>query len=124
VIYLDTHAVVWLYAGELERFSADVLDQIESNPVLISPAVQLELQYLLEIERIKVPPTLIIESLNCSIGLNVCLANFLSIITEAMLMSWTRDPFDRMIAAHASTQNAVLISKDKTIRANYSKAIW
>ena len=67
---------------------------------------------------------LIIESLNCSIGLNVCQVNFLSIVTEAMLMSWTRDPFDRMITAHASTQNAVLISKDGKIRANYSKAIW
>jgi len=32
--------------------------------------------------------------------------------------------FDRLIVAQAMVDNATLITKDKTIRANYDKAIW
>jgi PIN domain nuclease of toxin-antitoxin system len=39
-------------------------------------------------------------------------------------LSWTRDPFDRLISAHAIVANAPLITADETIRANLSLAIW
>jgi len=63
VIYLDTHIVVWLYAGLTEKLTEPAKSAIETSQVLISQMVRLELQYLYEIERIKVGPSTILNSL-------------------------------------------------------------
>jgi PIN domain nuclease of toxin-antitoxin system len=42
----------------------------------------------------------------------------------AMDLSWTRDPFDRLISAHAIVANAPLVTADETIRKNLPLAIW
>lgn len=51
-IYLDTHAVVWLYTNELHKFSKNTLKILESSNLLISPMVKLELEYLYQKGRI------------------------------------------------------------------------
>ena len=48
MIYLDTHVVVWLYAGLTEKFSDPTRELINSHEITISPIVRLELQYLYE----------------------------------------------------------------------------
>ena len=53
VIRLDTHAVVWLYTGEIERFSPEGRVLLESEQLTVAPIVQLELTYLHEIGRLK-----------------------------------------------------------------------
>ena len=55
LIFLDTHVVVWLFAGQLERFSAALRKDLNEAVLRISPAVTLEAQYLHEIGRISVP---------------------------------------------------------------------
>ena len=50
MIYIDTHIAVWLYAGEVEKFSDHAKDLLNDNDILISPIVRLELQYLHEIK--------------------------------------------------------------------------
>jgi PIN domain nuclease of toxin-antitoxin system len=37
---------------------------------------------------------------------------------------WTRDPFDRIIVAHADVVSAPLLTKDQAIRRNYRRAFW
>lgn len=39
-------------------------------------------------------------------------------------LHWTRDPFDRLISAHAIVANAPLVTADETIRKNLPLAIW
>jgi len=39
-------------------------------------------------------------------------------------LSWTRYPFDRLIVAHALAYSAVLCTRDRRIRDNYSHATW
>ena len=124
MIYLDTHAVVWLYAGLTEKFTAQGVALIESNPLLVSPVVQLELQYLKEIDRISVDSALILETLAFSIGLELCPLPFGQVVTEAIGETWTRDPFDRMIVAQAKARKAQLLSQDQTIQQHYPLAIW
>jgi PIN domain nuclease of toxin-antitoxin system len=125
VIYLDTHVVVWLYSGNIKLLSSKALELIESNDVLyISPIVYLELKFLYEIGRIKVSPAEILESLSASIGLSVCDKSFLQVISESISLEWTRDPFDRIIVANAIVNDAILVTKDSRIQANYSKACW
>lgn len=124
MIYLDTHAVVWLYAGQLERFSDEIQALLNEHDLRICPIVQLELQYLHEIERITVDAQTILTDLAARIGLQVCDKRFQAVVSEATAVSWTRDPFDRLIVANASLNNAILISKDQNIINNYPHAKW
>ena len=124
MVYLDTHLVLWLYADSLDLISRQALQAIEENEVYISPIVELELQYLKESKKIKKSPSEIIESLHKEINLKVCTKDFQSIIRESLKVHWTRDPFDRIMVAHASLNNDMLLTKDSSIRANYKKAIW
>jgi PIN domain nuclease of toxin-antitoxin system len=124
MIYLDTHVVVWAYAGEVERFPPAVCNLIENNELVISPFVLLELQYLYEIERLTVSPMVIYENLTNAIGLKTCDLHLLIVINEALTMKWTRDPFDRIITASAASRDTVLLTKDSQILSHYPKAFW
>jgi PIN domain nuclease of toxin-antitoxin system len=55
VIHLDSHAVVWLAAGELGRLPSFVPSLLLRFGCAISPMVRLELDYLHEIGRLKLP---------------------------------------------------------------------
>ena len=46
MIHLDTHAVVWLAAGDLDRFEPFVVPLLQQQGCAISPMVMLELDYL------------------------------------------------------------------------------
>ena len=124
MIYLDTHVVAWLYAGEVSRFSGKICELIEINEMLISPIVLLELQYLKEIGRLEVDSGVIFENLASTIALTTCTISFSKIISESLNQTWTRDPFDRVIVANAIAHDALLISKDEAILKNYTKAVW
>jgi PIN domain nuclease of toxin-antitoxin system len=45
-------------------------------------------------------------------------------VQAAADLFWTRDPFDRLIAAHAIVANAPLITADAAIRENLPLATW
>jgi PIN domain nuclease of toxin-antitoxin system len=86
--------------------------------------VQLELAYLKELGRITADSALILETLEQSIGLELCRQPFLRVVVESIGQHWTRDPFDRLIVAQARVNGAKLITKDRTIRENYALAVW
>ncbi|HFQ94600.1 MAG TPA: PIN domain-containing protein [Anaerolineae bacterium] len=124
MIYLDTHIVVWLYAGLKEKFSLPAKKLINENDLYVSPIVRLELQYLYEIQRITVDSRIVIADLSSRIALQVCDNNFNAIVGLATEFSWTRDPFDRLIVANASLHDNILVSKDRNILAHYPHARW
>ena len=124
MIHLDTHAVVWLYAKELSRFTRAGLESLEANELLISPMVALELEYLHETGRIQAKSRVICDSLEQAVGLRLCEGSFAPVIRLALDQTWTRDPFDRIIVAQAKLANAPLLTKDITIREHYKKAFW
>ncbi len=124
LIYLDTHVVVWLYAGKIEIFSEKVKNLINKHELVVSPLVRLELQSLFEIQRITVKSNKIITDLTSVLGLKVCNKKFNDIINLASKLNWTRDPFDRIIVANAALNKNYLISKDRNILSNYKHSIW
>lgn len=124
MIYLDTHIVAWLYAGLLDKFSQPVKTLLNENEIRISPIVRLELQYLYEIDRVKEPANIIVADLLDRIGLRICEKDFNAVVSHALTMPWTRDPFDRVIVAQAGLDDSVLISKDRNILEHYSHARW
>ncbi len=124
MIYLDTHVTAWLYAGVLDRFPASVRDVLNSEPLAISPMVSLELQYLFEIGRTREPAEPVVEALQAQLELTVCRKDFASIVAVARAQTWTRDPFDRLIVAHAALDQCRLVTKDISIHQHYSLALW
>ncbi|MCL4835439.1 MAG: PIN domain-containing protein [Caldilineaceae bacterium] len=124
MIYLDTHIVVWLYAGLVDRFSPALQALINQNELRISPIVGLELQYLAEIQRVTAGADAILADLSQRIGLTLCDRPFAGVVSQALTLAWTRDPFDRLIVAQAALHGDVLISKDQQILANYAHARW
>jgi PIN domain nuclease of toxin-antitoxin system len=123
-LYCDTHVVVWLYSKALDQFTPRGIKMMEGHDLVISPMVCLELDYLREIKKITVQGQKIIEELSGKIGLQVCDASFSGVITVASELSWTRDPFDRIIVAQAKLQKAHLLTRDQAIRDIYSRATW
>ena len=124
VVYLDTHAAVFLYAGLTDKLSPAAAAAIEKGTLKVSPMVLLEIQYLREIGRFKHRAEDVVAQLGKSIGLTVCQTDFARIALVATRMEWTRDPFDRLITAQASCQQAPLVTADGNIRDHYELAIW
>ena len=123
-VYIDTHVVVWLYDREFEKLTPHAVETIETCQLYISEFVRLELKYLEEIGRLQISPDHIVRYLTDEISLCLCTLPLAPIITEAMDMTWTRDPFDRLITANASYGNHILLTKDETITRNYSNACF
>jgi PIN domain nuclease of toxin-antitoxin system len=124
VIYFDTHAVVALYKDVelLGRKARNLLRK--QTDCAISPIVVLELHFLYEIQRIKDPPRLILRHLDDAIGLALCDKPFASVIEFSAGLTWTRDPFDRIIVAQAALDLDPLITKDARMHEHYRKAVW
>ncbi len=124
VVHLDTHIVCWLYEGRTELLTPAAMRAIEAGLLQVSPVVQLELAYLHEIGRINRGGNSVLEALAKDIGLSVADVSFAQVIKAAETLSWTRDPFDRMIAAHAVIADALLVSKDALIRKHCPNVVW
>jgi PIN domain nuclease of toxin-antitoxin system len=124
-LFLDTQIVVWLTEGKPEKLSNPAVEAIEKSELVISPMVLLELEYLFEIKRLLKPPLMLLNQLESQIGLKQCDHGFAAVIQTALFETWTRDPFDRVIVAHARTDRmSPLLTSDDKIRENYPKTVW
>jgi PIN domain nuclease of toxin-antitoxin system len=124
LIYLDTHVMAWLYAGQVERVPVTARQAVSESEVLISPMVLVELQYLIEIGRFTDPVEQVLENLGRDLGLKVCDLPFSQVARRALDQSWTRDPFDRLIVSQAALRETPLVTKDREIRQHYRGALW
>lgn len=124
LMYLDTHVVAWLFAGEHARLSAAGRRALEDHDLLVSPAVLLELQFLFETRRTATAAAAVVQDLADRLGLGVCDLPFPGVAREALAHTWTRDPFDRLIVAQAAMRATPLLTKDRTIRRRYTPAFW
>ena len=97
---------------------------LEGSEPFVSPIVELELTYLFEVGRVTEPAAAPLGSLRRTIGLQVADVPLSSLIRSATELSWTRDPFDRLISAQAIAADAPLLTADKTILDNLPLATW
>ena len=123
--YLDTPVAVWLATGKLSRFSSNTRNLLEATDLFLSPILLIELEYLFELKRIKLPARDIQRKMEHELGVRLCELPFTTIAGAALDEKWTRDPFDRMIVANAKANGfAWLISADEEIRKHYPRTVW
>jgi len=124
VIHLDTHVLVWLEAGLFDRFPGEARRRLEQDDLRVSPMAVLELEYLFEIGRVTLPSADVMSHLTTSLGLRTSDEPFADVARAAVRERWTRDPFDRVLVAHARLAGASLLTKDETIRERFEGAWW
>jgi PIN domain nuclease of toxin-antitoxin system len=124
MIHLDTHAVIWLYERRLDAFPVRLRQRMDVRRPLVSPMVRLELALLHQVGRLVPTAEEVLADLHERADLGVAESSFDRVAAIACGFSWTRDPFDRLIAAHAQADDVPLVTKDATILANCRVAIW
>jgi PIN domain nuclease of toxin-antitoxin system len=109
VILLDTNALIWLDQGH-RRVRALARG---SQRLYVSPASLLELQVLTEAGRVRVRGGLgdIVEDERWVLDDPPSAAWF----TRALAFGWTRDPFDRLLVAHAQLRGWRLATGDTAL---------
>lgn len=90
----------------------------------MSPIVVLELQLLHDVGRIPLHPEAILEYLRSRLATTISQTSFDLIISAARPLTWTRDPFDRLVCGAAIADGAGLITSDRHIRQHLPGAIW
>ena len=87
--------------------------------------VLMELEYLYEVNRIKLPSQEVQLKIDHEIGVRVCDLPFPLIARLAVNEKWTRDPFDRIIVTQAKASGfALLVSADEEIGNHYPRTVW
>lgn len=123
--HLDTHVVTWLYEALVDRLSHPARDAIvNADAIGVSPMVSLELTYLHQTSRLAVDGPTIVASLHHDLGLDVDDTSLERVVSIAHGQDWTRDPFDRLIAAQALAAGAQLVTADRRIRDHLPAAVW
>jgi PIN domain nuclease of toxin-antitoxin system len=97
---------------------------IEERAPVLSPVAALELRYLHEVGRARDSVPVMLAALRQEIGIEVTDGSIAELGQAAADLSWTRDPFDRLISAHAIVANAPLVTADETIREHLPLAVW
>ena len=114
---LDTHFLIWIVTGS---------HRIEEHPWLeryrpwgVSPVSFLEIKFLDEIGRLELQPQGFVDRVGGDPRFVVDEAPLVALVRHAMPLEWTRDPFDRLLAAHSASRRVPLCSVDQTIRAHH-----
>ena len=125
IAYLDTHVVLWLAAGKVNRLSPKAKGLMVRSELLLSAMAFLELEYLHELGRTKIRANDLLKKVEYETGLRLCDLPFSTISSSALDEKWARDPFDRLIVANAKANGfAWLITADEVIPKFYSRAVW
>lgn len=107
-----------------ERLPGAVQSLIDESEPRFSPIGALELAYLHEVRRARDPVDEMLAALRRDLGLELLDTSTAELVQAAAGLTWTRDPFDRLIAAHAIVAGVPLVTADETIRDNLPQATW
>jgi len=110
VILLDTNALIWIDQGD-KRVSRLLK---ERRHLYVSPASLLELQFLSEAGRIRLAE----RDVNALADDDRWMLDdppSAAWFATAAYVGWTRDPFDRLLAAHAQFRDWKLATGDRAL---------
>ncbi|HEX6388227.1 MAG TPA: type II toxin-antitoxin system VapC family toxin [Solirubrobacteraceae bacterium] len=118
---LDTHAFLWLIAGD-ERLPATARASIDdADAVFLSAASVWEAEIKRAAGKLDVPP---LEQAAARAVVPVLAITAAHATVAAHLPLHHRDPFDRMLVAQAQVERLVLVSKDDVLRRYGVATAW
>lgn len=111
MILLDTHAVIWLISAHrrIEGLLAS------GQPLFMSPVSILEFRFLIEAGKARIVEPDWDRRLSQDRRFRVDDCRIGDIIAGASALSFTRDPFDRLIAGHAIARGYRLATADSVL---------
>lgn len=115
MVLIDTHIAVFLHSGDLSKITPQAQEQLEHHDIVLPELARLELQYLHEIGRIAYAPAAIVADLYGDVGMVCSKTPTAGLVQSAIGIHWTRDAFDRLIAADAIFCDCPLITRDERI---------
>ena len=107
MILLDTNAVIWLVQKHPRARRLEKLPRL-----FLSPVTLLEVQFLEEAGRLRGEHGRAAEMLAHDPRWRLDDPSTVTLFETAAELSWTRDPFDRLIAAHAQLRGWKLATGD------------
>jgi PIN domain nuclease of toxin-antitoxin system len=116
-LLLDTHFLLWcvLRSRRLRQFP-----WLEDyRPWGVSPVSFLEIQFLAETGRLSVRNPDFTEAVMTDPRFDVDEVPLLALIRHALPLGWTRDPFDRLLAAHSLARRVDLCTADEILRRHH-----
>jgi PIN domain nuclease of toxin-antitoxin system len=107
---LDTHFLIWIVSRSKRLKAYPWLNHYE--PWGVSPISFLEIQLLSEIGRRRVDYPRFTQDVMQDRRFHVDEISVVNLVQRSLELSWTRDPFDRLIAAHSLARRVPLCSID------------
>jgi PIN domain nuclease of toxin-antitoxin system len=110
---LDTHFLIWILSDSkrLKRFPW--LDSYQ--PWRVSPASLLEIQILHEVGRLELTKREFAQAVKADSRFVIDDASWVAVTLRSLELSWTRDPFDRWLAAHSLVRRTPLCTVDSDL---------
>ncbi|HET6547855.1 MAG TPA: type II toxin-antitoxin system VapC family toxin [Solirubrobacter sp.] len=122
-LLLDTHAALWFLMGD-GRLSDGARRQLldAGNRVLLSAAVVWEISIKRSLGKLAVPDEYVPLLLDA--GVHPLPVSIEHAVAVQGLPPHHRDPFDRMLVAQASVEDAAIVSRDHALRAYGVTLVW
>ena len=120
-VLIDTHILLWLLSKS---------DRLKNIPwvhdfphLTVSPVSLLEIKFLVECGKIDLEFEEIVKRLKKDPSFDIDDISLDEVCSAAFTLSWTRDPFDRLLVAHSQARNIPLGTCDNLIKKNYSHTL-
>ncbi len=97
---------------------------MEREALALSPFTELELTYLHDIGRLRPAAAEVLHELTARLGIITADVSAAAVCRAALDLTWTRDPFDRLLCGHAIASQLPLVTRDETIRQHLPLAWW
>jgi PIN domain nuclease of toxin-antitoxin system len=126
-LLLDTHAFIWML-DKPERLSpkAHALLADGSNELILSVVSVWEMQIKIQLGKLKftVPLRELVESQRQTNGVQILPVELEHVLALDALPAHHKDPFDRLLVAQASVEDASLVSRDPLFSSYPVKLLW
>ncbi|MBS3947844.1 MAG: type II toxin-antitoxin system VapC family toxin [Dethiobacter sp.] len=126
-LLLDTHAFIW-WDSEPAKLSPQALAlcQDRQNVLMLSVVSVWEMQIKLQLGKLRLalPLREIVESQQHTNNIEILPATLEHVLTLENLPAHHKDPFDRLLAAQAIVEEALLVSGDPDIAKYAVQVVW
>jgi PIN domain nuclease of toxin-antitoxin system len=120
-LLLDTHFLLWI-ALDVPRL--DEFPWLERyRPWGVSPVSFLEVQFLTEVGKVEARTSEFMEAIGRDPRFVVDEVPLVPLIEKAVQLTWTRDPFDRLLAAHSEARSLPLCTTDRIMRREHGLVV-